>query len=216
MLKAIGRSLVAAAAISLCVIAASLPANAASAQASAGKPLNLVHAGKRHTPKKLARLHQSDRKSAKADINKNEGKTAQIANETAHDQAPAASPSSSLPPAIANAHAELNSGDPQTDDSPSLLFQPGKPAGIETASNGVQIAAADQFNDIDRDMMTEAPAPASAAPVQMAALPENQTVIAQTISGPDGILNKLALFGKILIGLGAMLTLTAAARMLIA
>jgi hypothetical protein len=219
MLRAIGRSLVAAAAISLCVVAASRPANAVGTQTSAGKPLDLVHTGKRHTSKKSARLHQSDRKSAKADINKsqtnkNEEKPAKLANETTEDQTPAANLSSSLPPAIANARAELSPGDVQASDSPSTLNEPDKTAGIETASNGVQIAAADQLNDIDRDMMTEAQAPA--APVQMAALPENQSVMAQTVVGRDDVLNKVALIGKIMIGLGAMLTLTAAARMLIA
>ncbi len=213
MLGAIGRSLVAAVALSLCVVAASQPATAAGTQASAGKPLDLIHTGKRHTSKKSARLHQTDRKSAKADMSKSGEKPAKSANETAEDLAPAAN-LSSLPPAIANARAELTPGDMQANDSPSTLAEPDKTAGIETASNGVQIAAADQLNDIDRDMMSEAPAPS--APVQMAALPQNQTIIAQTVSGRDDVLNEVALIGKIMIGLGATLTLTAAARMLFA
>ncbi len=214
MLGAIRRSLVAAAAISLCIIAASGPADAAGTQASVGKPLDLVHTGKRHAAKKIAHLHRTDRKSAKADIkNKNDEKPAQLANEIDEDQTPAAN-LSSLPPAIANARAELTPGDVQANDSPSTVTEPDKTGGIETASNGVQIAAADQLNDIDRDMIAETPAPT--VPVQMAALPQNQAVLAQTVSGRDDVLDKAALIGKIMIGLGAMLTLTAAARMLIA
>ncbi|MBX9710009.1 MAG: hypothetical protein K2X60_03165 [Xanthobacteraceae bacterium] len=211
MHRAIGRSLVAAAAMSLCLIAASDAATAAGTQASAGKPLVLVHTGKRHASKKSARLHQTDRKPAKAEVNKDEVKPASPTNETTEDQARTAK-QSSLPPAIANAHAELTPGDMQANDSPATLAEPDKTAGIETASNGVQIAAADQFNDIDRDMITEAPV--SAAPVQMAALPQAQTVIAQTISGQDDVWSRVALIGKILIGLGATLTLVSAARML--
>lgn len=214
MLKAIGRSLAAAAVILLCMIAAPSSTNAAGTLASAGKPLDLIHGGKRHTGKKSARLHRKDSRSAKADANKSDEKPTKPANETAEDQAPAANLSASLPPAVANANAELTSGDTQAGNSSSPLAEPDKTAGIETASNGVQIAAADQLNDIDRDMMAET-AP-SAAPVQMAALPQNPAVVARTISSRDDVLSNAALIGKIMIGLGATLTLTAAARMLFA
>lgn len=214
MLGAIGRSLIAAAAISLCAVAAFQPAMATGTQPSAGKPLDLIHAGKRHTGKKSAHLRQTDRKSAKAGTNKNDEKPAKLANETGGDHTPAAN-LSSLPPAIANARAEVTSGDVQANNQPVAVTEPDKTAEIETASNGVQIAAADQLNDIDRDMIAETPAPTT-APVQMAALPQNQNVIVQTVSRRDDVLDKTALIGKIMIGLGAMLTLTAAARMIIA
>ncbi|HEY0235017.1 MAG TPA: hypothetical protein VGC86_08190 [Afipia sp.] len=223
MHTAIGRSLVIAVATSLCFITASYALPVAGTAATAGKPLVLVKATRaKPVSKKSARLHRSERKTAKAN-EKVVPKPAIASNETPDGQA-APTASAALPPQVANAHAELTTGDLQSSESPSTLTEADKIARIETASNGVQIAAADQLNDIDRDLAAQTPA--STAPVQTAALADSQSTTAQSfISQSQGLTgqgltgqgwNGAALIGKIFIGLGAMLTLASAARMLIA
>lgn len=219
MHTAIGRPLAIAIAISLCFVTASYALPAAEAAAKAGRPLVLVNVAKtKHTSKKSARLHRSERKTTKAKTNV-AAKPPIASNVTPNDQSEQAA-SATLPPDVANAHAELSSGDVKSSESSSTLTGANKTAGIEAADNGVQIAGADQLNDIDRDLAVQAPA--TAAPVEMAALADNQqSTMTQSFAAEDHSLtgqgwNGAAWIGRIFVGLGAMLTLASAARMLIA
>lgn len=220
MHTAIGRSLVVAVATSLCFISASYALPAAGTATTAGKPLVLVKAAKAKTvSKKSARLHRSERKTAKVKANEKVAPKPPIANNEAHDGQTGPTASAALPPQVANAHAEFTTGDLQSSESPSTLTEADKTAAAETASNGVQIAAADQLNDIDRDLASQMPA--STTPVQTAALADGQSTTVQNfISQGQGLTgqgwNGATWIGKIFIGLGAMLTLASAARMLIA
>ncbi len=223
MHRSIGRSLIATTAVSLCFITASYALPAAETAVQAGKPLVLVNAAKtKHVAKKSARLHRNERKTAKASDKANAkvaANPAPVANSEAHDDQHNPAVSAALPPEVANAHAELTSGDVSSSESPSTPTEADKTAGTETASNGVQIAASDQLNDIDRDMAVETPAPS--APIQTAALTDSQSTMVQPFLSQDHGLaghgwNGAAWIGKIFIGLGAMLTLASAARMLIA
>ncbi len=219
MHTAIGRSLVSAIAISLYFITSAYALPATGSAAKAGKPLPLVNvATTKHVAKKSARMHRKEPKAAKAKAHdKVASKPAPVENRTAPDD-PNQAASAALPPEIANAHAELSPSDTQHNESPSTLTEADKTAGVET-SNGVQIAAPDQINDIDRDMAAQTQA--SPAPIQTAALADSRSTIAQTfISKGQSLTNQnwngAAWIGKIFIGLGAMLTLASAARMLIA
>lgn len=246
MQKAVGRSLVAMVAASLCFISAShaLPAP----DAHIGKPLMLVNtAGLKQTTRKSAHLHRNARKSVK-NGGKAAGKTVAktvpdtVANttpvaanrENPGDQANSATAAPpALPPEVANARAELTPGDAQA-KSPSIPNEADKTAGVETAASGVQVAAADQLNDIDRDMGTSdtgtpglapsdaatpgmtAHAPASASPEQIVALADSQDTAAQPFFSRSPAGGEASLIGKIFIGIGALLMLASAARMLIA
>lgn len=222
MHTAIGRPLAIAIALSLCFVTASFALPAAQTTAKAGKPLALVNVTKtKHKSKKSARLHRTDRKAAKSNA---AAKQPIASNETSgdqpgsNDQASQAA-SAALPPEVANAHAELSPGEFKSDESSSTLTESNKTVAMETASNGVQIAGADQLNDIDRDLAVQTPAPA--APMQVAALSDNQNTMVQSFAGEDhGSTGQgshgATWIGKIFVGLGAILTLASAARMLIA
>lgn len=226
MHTAIGRSLVSAIAISLCFITTSYALPSSGSAAKAGKPLVLVNVAKtKHAARKSARLHRNERKTAKVKANdKVAAKPAPLANPQTSEDQPNQAASAALPPEVANAHAELTVGDIQSSESPSTLTEADKTAGTETASNGVQIAAADQLNYIDRDMSAQTPA--SAAPVQTAALAQSASTMVQAFTSQaqsltsHGVTNQGwsggAWIGRIFIGLGAMMTLASAARMLIA
>ncbi len=225
MQTAIGRSLVTAVAASLYFITSSYALPAAETAAKAGKPLVLVNAAKaKQVSKKSARLHHNERKTAKVKATGKIAANPPIANNATPDDQPNQAASAALPPDVANAHAELTNSDVQSRESQSTLTEADKSAGIETTTNGVQIAAADQLNDIDRDLA--APTPASGAPVQTAALSDSRGTMVQTfISQGQSLMNQgstgqgwngAAWIGKIFIGLGALLTLASAARMLIA
>lgn len=222
MHSAIGRSLVGAIAISLCFITSSYALPATGNAATTGKPLVLVNVAKtKHAVRKSARLHHNGRKTAKIKANdKVAARPASIVNNETPGDRPDQTASAALPPEVANAHAELTPA--QSSDSPSTVPEANKTAGIDTASNGVQIAAADQLNDIDRDVAAET---ASTAPLKTAELTDSRTMVQTFISQGQDLAsqgfthqngNGATWIGKIFIGLGAMLTLASAARMLIA
>jgi hypothetical protein len=126
--------------------------------------------------------------------------------------------STAIPPAVANANAQLAAAD--TPESPlasnaramsaranDMMQKPapaGQPADAQPAAETPDVAA-DQLSDADRALPGEAPAPTMA--VGMAT---------EAANGEEGSgWDKASLIGKIFIGLGALLTLASAARMLI-
>lgn len=207
MHRAIGRSLIAAAVILLCFMEVSYAATAA--ETSVGKPLILTHISKpRHGIKKSERPHRPERKSAKTSKPTNV-----VSKEASEDSLNPPLDQSNLPPELANAKAELPPGDIQAKEDSSTLTEADRAAGIETTTSGVQIAAADQLNDMDRELIETS---ASVTPSQSVALPYSRVISAQASSGQDDAWNRASLIGKIFIGFGAMLTLASAARMLAA
>ncbi len=92
--------------------------------------------------------------------------------------------------------------------------------------NGVQIASADQLNDIDRaiadekpearsdDVTVAAPAPAATPGRIVKALPSGERHFFK--SDDSGPWNKTSLIGKIFVAFGSLLTLASAARLIIA
>lgn len=247
MQRAIKRSFVVAATLWSCLFIGAAQActapnctNAAAAeQAQIGKPLMLTSAKRRpHRVKKATRQRQTKRISAKSvarSTTKPATKTASreptkadpaiaTAKTTANTTGPESVRRSAAPallaPDIADARAELTQ-----DDTPLPDFAASRHKAdhtIKIPSSGVQISSADQFNAIDRAMVADTPAPASAAPtpapvmpIQTAAAPDGQPGFEQSVSGSDGAWDQASLVGKIFIALGAMLTLASAARMLI-
>ncbi|RTL49703.1 MAG: hypothetical protein EKK40_15250 [Bradyrhizobiaceae bacterium] len=215
MQKAVGRSLVATMVMSLCFVSGAYALSAPDTAVRVGKPLVLVNATKsKHPPKKSAHLHRNDRKTAKTGTPaKPVAQAAPATNDRDRGDQAKATAAAALPPDVANARAEITPGDDQNAESASALTEADKTAAIETTSNGVQIAAADQLNDIDRDMAAEAvPGPS----VQPMTANDNQSTTAQRLFSQNHSWNGASLIGKIFIGIGAMLTLASAARMLIA
>jgi hypothetical protein len=122
---------------------------------------------------------------------------------------------------VANANAFMTEAAKNADDLAKSFSQSGIPAerltatdstqnvgpsGQPPANANVQIVASDQFNELDR-----------AAPEQlmMAQLSDSDLQFADsTNAGSDSNWAQLSLIGKILVGLGAVLTLASATRML--
>ena len=124
----------------------------------------------------------------------------------------------SLPPSVANAHAELTSDNQEqlltaqdaTADS-STLTEADKAATTGIAPDGVQITTSDQLNEMDRDAAAPA-TPSEPATVALAQI--SQPAVAS--AGEDSPWGAASLIGKIFIAFGVMLTLASAARMIIA
>lgn len=208
-----------------------------------GKPLVLTDTVKRRPKrtKKAVRRHRSERATSKKTASKKtaSGKPAQQDSAEAATKEPSSKPDktvtraakpadeklsqasfakqtsfakkatdpSALAPDIANARAEFTPNNGLEADAANAPRQ-------KTAKDGVQIATADQFNDLDRAMTAETPAPV--LPVQGTLVSDNQPAASQSVSNQDDPWDRASLIGKIFIALGAMLTLASAARMFIA
>jgi hypothetical protein len=129
-------------------------------------------------------LKKSTHRASSDDTKKNAEAT-----KTADDGAAPAS-SADLPPAVANANAQLAATDSAT---------PQVAAGTA--------ASPEQINDADR-VLAGATAPAAEAPQAVTTSP---AVTAE--SGDGSTWNKTSLIGKIFVGCGALLTMASAARM---
>jgi hypothetical protein len=191
---------------------------AASEAATDSKPLALAKFAKHHGHKKVAHRHARGSKSAKAD-------SAAKHDQANDDDAEETVSKPTLPPPVADAHAELSTGDTQSKADASTLTEADKTAGPVTTSDGVQIAASDQLNDMDRDM-NAAPAqntePAPVVAPAAAATTSVYTPVAaaetQQMSSSEahsGVGDKVSLIGKIFVAFGTMLTLASAVRLLI-
>ncbi len=132
-----------------------------------------------------------------------------------------------LPASVANARAELTSADPRIANDEARNLAATDDNEIVTM-NGVQIASADQLNDIDRAVASDTPevksddvAPVSPAPVAsgsgriVRAVPAGERHVV-TNSGDADPWGKTSLIGKIFIAFGSVLTLASAARLVIA
>jgi hypothetical protein len=125
-----------------------------------------------------------------------------------------------IPQSVANANAQLPSGDTPTRDAAQAMSAraydllqnaPDNSADARPAP-GTQVVSADQLNDVDRALQS-----ASAAPTQTtaAAEPPAPPVVANS-SGESSTWDQTSLIGRIFIGFGALLTMASAARMFMA
>ena len=193
--------------------AAGTDATAASPKSESGAPLALnkytkhsAHHGKSFAHRSSSKLAQksSDKKDAATDV-------------AADDN------SSAIPPAVANANAQMATFDVPGDNAKAMSARandilqavPANPADAQIATD-TQVVAADQLNDVDRALhegtppaktlaMASAETPAPAAPV-----------MASSNNNEGSTWDQTSLIGKIFIGFGALLTMASAARMFMA
>ncbi|HXI07700.1 MAG: hypothetical protein ACRC1G_15120 [Bradyrhizobium sp.] len=123
-----------------------------------------------------------------------------------------------LPPSIANANARIGE---ITDDTAramtaraNALLVGDQPAEAQGAVTTMQVAEADQLNDIDRNL--QEPAPASQTTVAVAPTRPAVTPAAKPPASELSTWDQTSLIGKIFIAFGALLTIASAARIFMA
>ncbi|SEE42257.1 hypothetical protein [Bradyrhizobium erythrophlei] len=137
--------------------------------------------------------------------------------------------SAGMPATVANANAELTSGDGNASTAPAsvnpVMAASDKPGDAQPDGS---VVASDQLNDLDRALQQEQPAeqpqpvqpqtaqqeaPATQPPPVAIAAPKPAPVLA---SSDSANWDQTSLIGKIFIGFGALLTVASAARMFMA
>jgi len=172
---------------------------AKSESATAGKTIKQVsHDGKRSAQGK------SEKAGTKSAVGK---KSADVAD--------AAGNAHALPAAVANSNAELTSAETSSAGAmankagATLMAATDKPA--ETPAAEPDVVAADQLNDVDRELQGQtSPSQPPQQTVAMAPL-----TAAPVLASSDS-LDRTSLIGKVFIAFGALLTMASAARMLMA
>jgi hypothetical protein len=235
-IKASGRSaLIIAAGFWLCVsgpLRAAEDADggvaASTAESAAGAPVALnkfarksrKHVSAHRKPVKVARASTGNGKVSESKAS--EKKKAVEADAVLKDDD---SPSV-LPPAVANANAQLVAADVPADDANSASTKAGNILRVMAAKQGdaadpqasvpatnTDVVAADQLNDVDRalseDRNEDKPALAPTVAMAMAQAPA-------AVSNDDSTWGQTSLIGKIFIAFGGLLTLASAARMFMA
>lgn len=231
-IKASGRSaLILAAGLWVCF---SGPSQAADGDKTAGAPIALnkytKHAS--HHAKKDADQKSGKVASKSTDDAKPDAKPAapDVAADGGDNNSPTQQSSSDIPPSVANANAQLASGDNTTtvgnagamSTRASNILQAAtdnpaaNPAGAPPAADG-QVVPPDQLNDVDRALHEGDASDARAAATQIAMVStDNTPAAAAAASNDSSTLDRTSLIGKIFIGFGALLTVASAARMFIA
>ncbi|RXH34929.1 MULTISPECIES: hypothetical protein [Bradyrhizobium] len=221
MMKASGRAaLIALAGLLLLFggLAQAAPSSATTKSDSAGKQADAAkpskhrrHESRRTSDSKTAQ--KSDDKAdapAKADEAKSDSKAAD------ND----ASPSSQMPPAVANANAQLAATGTPTAAAASAMTDRAND-NVQAAADNTnaanaesQVVAPDQLNDIDRALQQDNPSAQKAVIAATEAQPRPAPVMAS--SQQSSAWDQSSLIGKIFIGVGTLLTLASAARMFMA
>ncbi|WP_338698490.1 hypothetical protein V5279_14830 [Bradyrhizobium sp. 26S5] len=193
-------------------LAGPLPAHAAGSDASAAKSDTATTDKSAPQSSRHGRRHARHQSSDKSESKKTAGNDAGSVTSTG------------MPATVANANAELTSGDDNaaatTVKANALIAAADKPADAQPDSN---VVASDQLNDVDRALQQEQPAEQPQAQPQTAqqeappavavAAPKPAPVLA---SSDSSSLDQTSLIGKIFIGFGALLTVASAARMFMA
>ena len=118
---------------------------------------------------------------------------------------------SAIPPAVANANAELTSTLP-VDSASGLAARANQLANQPSAD---QIASPDQLNDLDRALQAStSPAPTETMAATGAAAASADLIAYSDDESSNG--DRASLIGKIFIGIGVLLTLGSVARMFMA
>jgi len=133
--------------------------------------------------------------------------------------------SSAIPPAVANANAQMASTQMAATDVPGgnakamsaraneiRQAAPSNPADAQTNVDS-QMVAADQLNDVDRALHGGSP---PALVMASADTPAAAPVMASSSGNEGSTWDQTSLIGKIFIGFGALLTMASAARMFMA
>jgi hypothetical protein len=127
--------------------------------------------------------------------------------------------STTMPPAIANANAQLASADMPTGNAKAMsaranyivLAAADSPANLQPTAD-TEVVAADQLNDLDRALQESKPPVTTLAMVSTDAPAAPVTARSDDSSAWD----QTSLIGKIFIAFGALLTMASAARMFMA
>ncbi|MGY4569126.1 hypothetical protein GPL21_32175 [Bradyrhizobium pachyrhizi] len=200
-------------------LAGPLAAHAAGSDASASKSDSATTEKSAQQSSRHGRRHARRQSSKTAD--KSESKKA-----TNNDAGRVTS--AGIPATVANANAELTSGDDNAAATPVkanvLIAAADKPA---DQSDG-NVVASDQLNEVDRALQQEQPAeqpqPAQPQTAQQETPPGPPPTVAVAAPKPAPVLassdsaswDQTSLIGKIFIGFGALLTVASAARMFMA
>jgi hypothetical protein len=186
-------------------------------QKAAGAPIALNKFAKPRHSKKIAQ-HKSDKVPLKSSA-------ARKATFVADD---AGNGSTEIPPAIANANAQLTSAEVSPDSAKAmsakantmLLAAADKPTDAQPVAEA-EVVAPDQLNDLDRALQQAKPVQQAkpAAPTMALAsveAPPAPAAPAMAGSREDSTWEQTSLIGKIFIAFGALLTMASAARMFMA
>jgi hypothetical protein len=227
IVKASGRSaLILATGLLVCFAGPSQAAGATdpAASATAGAPIALnkyvkhtAHHGKKLAQRKSSKVASKPSTDTKATID--------VAADDG-DNSSTIQPSE-IPPAVANANAQLASADTPNDAAKAMAArassivqaatdgQANPQPAANAAQDNAQVVSADQLNDVDRSLHESA---AAATPVAMASAdaPAATTPAPATASNESSTWDQTSLIGKIFIGFGALLTMASAARMFMA
>lgn len=187
--------------------------DSAGKQADAAKPSkHRRHESRRTSSSKAAQ--KSDDKADKDDA------AAKAEEPKADDKAENGAPASSqMPPAVADAHAQLAADSPTAAAASALTDRAND--NVQAAADNTNAAAAegqvvapDQLNDIDRALQQDNPPAQKAVIAATEAPPRPAPVMAS--SQQSSAWDQSSLIGKIFIGVGTLLTLVSAARMFMA
>ena len=148
------------------------------------------------------------------------------ADKKAPDATPASADnrvSSSMPPSIANANAQMLLAGVQLNAAAVIPSGTDVPAARSdsttnaTADGRTFKVAADQLNDVDKTLQEGGPATAGteAASPSAATASTSPATAAVTMTSESSTWDQTSLIGKIFIGFGALLTMASAARMFI-
>jgi hypothetical protein len=220
--KANGRSaLILATGLLVCLAgpsqAAGTDSTAATANSESAAPLALNKYTKHSAHHAKSDAHHKSSKSAQKSSDKKDAATDAAANNSDN--------SSAIPPEVANANAQMATGDVPGGNAKAMTTRahdivqaaPANP-GDAQASADAPVVAADQLNDVDRALPEASPPPAppvAMAPATSPAAPA-APVMASSNGSEGSTWDRTSLIGKIFIGFGALLTMASAARMFIA
>jgi hypothetical protein len=166
--------------------------------------------------KHSARDAKTHRSSSKEALKSPTGDKAAANGADDGDNSPAAP---TIPQSVANANAQLPSGDTPTRAAAQAMSArandllqnaPDNTADAQPAV-GTQLVSADQLNDVDRALHESAPPAHVMASAEPPAAP-----VAANSSGESSTWDQTSLIGRIFIGFGALLTMASAARMFMA
>lgn len=185
---------------------------------SAGKQADAAKPGKhrRHESRRTSSSSKTAQKSDdKADNAPAKAEEPQADNKASND-VPA---SSQMPPAVANANAQLAADTPTAAAASALTDRANN--NVQAAADNTNAAAAegqvvapDQLNDIDRAVQQDDPSAQKTVIAATEAQPRPAPVMAS--SQQSSAWDQSSLIGKIFIGVGTLLTLASAARMFMA
>jgi hypothetical protein len=226
IIKANGRSaLILATGLFVCFAGPSQAATTddASAAPESAAPLALNKYTKHSAHHRRSFAHHRSSKLAQKSTDKKDA-SADVAADSSNN-------SPAIPPEVANANAEMASGDVPGGNAKAMSARandivqagPANPAPATTQVAAAQptadsqVVAADQLNDVDRALHEGSP-PAATVAMASADTPAAPAapVMASSNGGDNSTWDQTSLIGKIFIGFGALLTMASAARMFMA